>query len=379
MSALDDSAERGTRVLHVLQELEAGSDPEEISPVTDTLPTPGPPAAAGRRRRARRAVPTIGQRQADGPTGRRVKRQSDGHADGGGRTGADGGEPGRWISTTLARTPSRLAPLERLRAARHVLAVGHENPDADTLGASSPSRSSSSSSAAGRRRVLRPGAAAVRLPAGRRPRAHRSRRTSRSTCWSLSDCAHARIASGAWRSGTRLCSPISRASIVDHHVSNDGAGRADWIDPAAAATCEMVALLAVRLGVPLDAADGALATALMAGIVMDTATFAHPNATPRTLAVAAALVEAGAPLSDISRRLYRTKPDAQLRLFGRVLDRLRASADGRVLWSTLLAGRLRCDRRPAGPLRGDHRPAGPVRDGRGRRCCSRSSPTPPRG
>ena len=73
----------------------------------------------------------------------------------------------------------------------------------------------------------------------------------------------------------------------------------------------------------------------MAGIVMDTATFAHPNATPRTLAVSAALVEAGAPLSDISRRLYRTKPDAQLRLFGRVLDRLETAADGRIVWSTL--------------------------------------------
>ena len=97
----------------------------------------------------------------------------------------------------------------------------------------------------------------------------------------------------------------------------------------------MVALLAARLGVPLDAGDGALAAALMAGIVMDTATFAHPNATPRTLAVSAALVAAGAPLSDISRRLYRTKPDAQLRLFGRVLDRLQTSPDGRVVWSTL--------------------------------------------
>ena len=52
-------------------------------------------------------------------------------------------------------------------------------------------------------------------------------------------------------------------------------------------------------------ATGRWPTALMAGIVMDTATFAHPNATPRTLAVSAALVEAGAPLSDISRRLYR--------------------------------------------------------------------------
>ncbi len=68
---------------------------------------------------------------------------------------------------------------------------------------------------------------------------------------------------------------------------------------------------------------------------MDTATFAHPNATPRTLVVSAALVEAGAPLADISRRLYRTKPDAQLRLFGLVLARLQATADGRVAWSTV--------------------------------------------
>jgi phosphoesterase RecJ-like protein len=51
--------------------------------------------------------------------------------------------------------------------------------------------------------------------------------------------------------------------------------------------------------------------------------------------VSAALVQAGAPLSDISRRLYRTKPDAQLRLFGRVLDRLATSPDWRVIWSTL--------------------------------------------
>jgi phosphoesterase RecJ-like protein len=68
---------------------------------------------------------------------------------------------------------------------------------------------------------------------------------------------------------------------------------------------------------------------------MDTATFAHPNATPRTLRVAAALVEAGAPLSDISRRIYRTKPDVQLALFGRVLGRLERHADGLVVASAM--------------------------------------------
>jgi phosphoesterase RecJ-like protein len=90
----------------------------------------------------------------------------------------------------------------------------------------------------------------------------------------------------------------------------------------------------------LTLGGGALATDLMAGIVTDTATFAHPNATPRTLIVAAALLEAGAPLSETSRRFYRSKPTRQLRLFGRVLGRIDASPDGRVIWSTLLDGDL---------------------------------------
>ena len=37
---LDDSAERGTRVLHLLHELEIGTDPEAIEPVNESLPTP---------------------------------------------------------------------------------------------------------------------------------------------------------------------------------------------------------------------------------------------------------------------------------------------------------------------------------------------------
>src|SRR3954451_19502366 len=39
---LDDSAERGTRVLHLLSELEAGVEPEAIGPINESLPTPVP-------------------------------------------------------------------------------------------------------------------------------------------------------------------------------------------------------------------------------------------------------------------------------------------------------------------------------------------------
>ena len=89
------------------------------------------------------------------------------------------------------------------------------------------------------------------------------------------------------------------------------------------------------LGVPLDAADGAIAAALVAGLVIDTANFQHPNTTPRTLRVAAELVAAGAPLYDTARRLYRTKPNRQLRLFGRVMAEMGTDLEGRLVWATL--------------------------------------------
>lgn len=131
---------------------------------------------------------------------------------------------------------------------------------------------------------------------------------------------------------------FSRVPIVDidHHKSNVGFGSLDWIDPIASATCEMITLLLPRLGVPLDAAGGAIAANLMAGVVIDTANFQHPNTTARTLRVASELRAAGAPLYDIARRLYRSKPNAQLHLFGLVMARLETAMNGRLLWSDLL-------------------------------------------
>ncbi len=223
----------------------------------------------------------------------------------------------------------------RLRGAREVLVVSHENPDADTLGA-----------AIGLRAVLvARGARAAMVCSDAPPPlydflpgiADFTTDPPLDRTYDLLvivDCGSLdRVGSVRDRHAALFASLPT--VVIDHHASNDAGGEADWVDAQAAATCELVALVATALDVPLSAGDGSLATALMAGIVMDTATFAHPNATPRTLAVSAALVDAGAPLAEISRRLYRTKPDVQLRLFGRVLDRLQTAADGLVIYSTL--------------------------------------------
>jgi bifunctional oligoribonuclease and PAP phosphatase NrnA len=227
---------------------------------------------------------------------------------------------------------------ERIAGAQQALIVSHENPDADTLGA-----------ALGVARIIEyHGGHATTVCTDPVPPLYtflpgiEAERTELDPATSYDllvvvDCGTFERVGEIGRRHAELFERLPRV-IIDHHLSNSGSSTpaADWVDPGSAATCEMVVLLAARLGVPLGVANGALAAALMAGIVMDTSTFAHSNVTPRTLQVAAALVEVGAPLAEISRRLYRTKPDNQLRLFGRVLGRLEAADGGRVVWSSLL-------------------------------------------
>ncbi len=225
--------------------------------------------------------------------------------------------------------------VDRIGAARHVLTICHEHPEADALGAAL----TVALMVEARGGTATP-VCADPVPAmyGFLPGMERFRTAPDPAAdydlIVVVDCGELERVGPVLADHAAL---FARVPIVnlDHHLSNPGFGAVSWVDADAAATCEMATLLAVRLGVPLAAFDGILATALMAGLVMDTATFQHPNATPRSLLVAAALRAAGAPLSEISRRLYRTKPNRQLALFGRVLARLEASPDGRVVWSTL--------------------------------------------
>ncbi len=227
------------------------------------------------------------------------------------------------------------AAAEAIAAARNALIATHENPDADTLGA-----------ALGIAAIVERNGGRVTLLSsdpvpplydflpGMDRFVHDPDEAAGYDLLVVCDCGSLDRLGEVRTRHPELFERLPRV-LVDHHASNADGGPRDWVDPAAAATCELVTLLAARLDVPLDTAGGAMAAALMAGIVMDTSTFAHPNATPRTLAVSAALVEAGAPLSEISRRLYRSKPDAQLRLFGRILGRLEVTDAGLVIYSAL--------------------------------------------
>jgi phosphoesterase RecJ-like protein len=221
---------------------------------------------------------------------------------------------------------ARDAVVAALRDAARVTTLCHENPDADTLGAAL-----AIAAAAERLGKQAEVVAADGVPpflAGL-PGAERVRRRPE-----LEPDLAVMLDGPPSRTGAvaRECGEwLGRARIVniDHHVSNDGSeAAAAWIDPEAAATCEMVAMLLPELGIELDRD---LATMLAAGIVQDTHTFSHPNATPRTLRVTADLVARGAPLSSLHRAIYADKPFGTMQLWGRILNGVDQRRDGRIV------------------------------------------------
>lgn len=220
----------------------------------------------------------------------------------------------------------REAVLDAIRGASRITTICHENPDADTLGAALAIRI-----AAERLGKEAEVVAADGVPpflAGL-PRVDEVRRLPalEPDLAVVLDGPLDRTGAVA-RDATEW---LARARVVniDHHVSNDGRGAAlAYVEPEAAATCEMIALLLPELGVEIDAE---IATVLAAGIVQDTHTFSHPNATPRTLRVMADLVAAGAPLSALHRAIYADKPFATMALWGRMLNGIGQRHDGRIV------------------------------------------------
>jgi phosphoesterase RecJ-like protein len=141
------------------------------------------------------------------------------------------------------------------------------------------------------------------------------------------DCGDARRASG-------LLEPRPPVTVVnvDHHATNPGYGDLNLVVPEACSTAEIVYGLAVALGVR---PAGALAEALYTGILTDTGSFRHGNATPRAFRIASALVGTGIDPARVAQAVYESVPYETLRTLGRTLAALRRTPDGRIAWIRL--------------------------------------------
>jgi phosphoesterase RecJ-like protein len=235
------------------------------------------------------------------------------------------------LTTTLDRRESSLAEVaDAFRSARRITAICHENPDADTIGAA----------VAVRLIALRLGAEAEIVSVDRpapmfdflpgmdevQPRPGLEPDLA-VVCDAATLARVGRIAveEAEWLGRARLLN-------VDHHVTSDYFGDLNLVDPHAAATCEVLARLVPELGIELDAQ---LASALLTGIVRDSQGFADPSTSPDTLRLTATLVEAGAPLPRIHRRILMEMPFGMMALWGRILSTTGEALGGRVVHATL--------------------------------------------
>ena len=117
---------------------------------------------------------------------------------------------------------------------------------------------------------------------------------------------------------------------IDHHISSDGCGQVNIIDPGAAATAEVLVLLQQQAHLPLPR-EAALC--LLTGLITDTSSFQFTNTTPRALEVAAELLRHGVITETVVQPVYRERSLAQARLQAAIIDNARTSCDGRLIWS----------------------------------------------
>ncbi|MBN1966379.1 MAG: DHH family phosphoesterase, partial [Anaerolineae bacterium] len=117
---------------------------------------------------------------------------------------------------------------------------------------------------------------------------------------------------------------------LDHHMTNTLFGDVNLVDGETVAAAEGVYDWLPRLGVQIDAA---IATCLLTGIVTDTLCFRTNNVTAAVLGKAQHLMEAGAPLNEITQRTVMRKPYAALRLWAQVMPTVQLQ-DG-IIWAVI--------------------------------------------
>ncbi len=122
---------------------------------------------------------------------------------------------------------------------------------------------------------------------------------------------------------------------IDHHVSNTRYGQTQLIDVTAASATEVLYTWFSQVPEMSPHISADMATLLLTGLITDTRSFQNPNTTPRSLEVAAELLEKGARQQEIIQHIYKTKPLSTLKIWGRALNKIQVDPVARIVWSEI--------------------------------------------
>lgn len=122
---------------------------------------------------------------------------------------------------------------------------------------------------------------------------------------------------------------------IDHHISNTNFGQTHLIDTTAASATEVLYNFFTHVPEYKEKLTPDIATLLLTGLITDTRSFQNPNTTPRSLEVAAELLERGARQQEIVQHIYKTKPLSTLKIWGRALHRIQIDRSAGIVWSSV--------------------------------------------
>lgn len=226
---------------------------------------------------------------------------------------------------------------QALRGVDRVLVSGHVNPDGDAVG--SLAAAGHILRAMGKEFILYSSTGLPQylkffpLPGTVRTSLKHLPFTPRSAL--LLDCGEPH------RLGSELADRLPRLTSVniDHHLGGNGMGSlANWVEPQAAATAQLMAYVALAAGLPLE---NELACDVALGIITDTGGFCHGNTSADVFSLCAHLVRNGCDLTGLRERLENTWSMGRMRLWGRLMDRARLERNGEIAFCRVLLEDLR--------------------------------------
>jgi phosphoesterase RecJ-like protein len=125
---------------------------------------------------------------------------------------------------------------------------------------------------------------------------------------------------------------------IDFRATNESYGQLNLINLSATSNSEIVYDLISQFEAGLI--DAPMATQLLSGIISETDSFQHVRTTPQTFLKASQLVSLGANQQEIISKLYKSKSLGLLKLWGRVLARLRQDPALPLVYSSITANDL---------------------------------------
>jgi len=106
---------------------------------------------------------------------------------------------------------------------------------------------------------------------------------------------------------------------IDHHITNTGYSAYNYVDGQVASACEVVFEL-VEGFLPIDKN---IAEALLLGILSDTGGFSHSNTKVATLKNAARLMDTGADITKMKKRVLNNRTMSEAKAFGLALNNMK--------------------------------------------------------